>query len=325
MAQPAAFPAPTPPPESDRREAARQGRACLNCGTSLTDAFCAHCGQRAGDARLSLRDLLHELAAEHFGLDTKVARTLGTLVRYPGRLTIAFIAGRRVRYLPPLRLYLSLSVLFFLASAFARSIGGSDTNRAAVRISPSGSTHAAAPADSSSVATTLDSLGFGADSAKFDRVSVDTTRGNAFGLFIKRRLNQRVAYVRTHKTEAKQHISEAFRHDLPDALFLLVPGLALALSMLYYRRHRYYTEHLVFALHFQSFSFAALTVALVPIPMLSTLMGLAIIGYLFVALRTVYGGGIVATAAKLALIVVGYGVSLVAIIVAVGFSAFLFA
>jgi hypothetical protein len=54
-------------------------------------------------------------------------------------------------------------------------------------------------------------------------------------------------------------------------------------------------------------------------------MGLAIIGYLFVALRTVYGGGIVATATKLALIVVGYGVSLVAIIVAVGFSAFLFA
>ena len=97
MAPPAALEA-TSQLESDPPIAATQGGTCLNCGTLLTDAFCAHCGQRAGDARLSVRDIAHEAVAEHLGLDSKVARTLVTLLRHPGRLTIEFLSGRRVRY-----------------------------------------------------------------------------------------------------------------------------------------------------------------------------------------------------------------------------------
>ncbi len=40
--------------------------------------------------------------------------TLWVLVVRPGRLTLKYLAGRRQRYVPPLRIYLQASLLFFL-------------------------------------------------------------------------------------------------------------------------------------------------------------------------------------------------------------------
>jgi uncharacterized protein DUF3667 len=330
----------------------------------LSDAFCAHCGQRAGDTHLSLRGLLHELVAEHFGMDTKVARTLAALVRYPGRLTLEFLAGRRVRYVPPLRLYVSLSVLFFLASTFAATIRGSrssddagkfdvnvdmpvvasDTSRA-LSTAATADTTAINPSSLKAIArdtasgSTLQRF-FKRDFARRveqekaeqkihqksqQPAARDTASGNAITAFFKHRLHQRLAYMKSHQGEAGTQISEAFRHDLPDALFLLVPGLALALAALYYESHRYYAEHLVFALHFQAFSFAALTVGLLPIPFLDTIVGVAIVAYLFLSLRRVYGQGVGATIGKLVAIAIGYVISLTVLVTGVALTAFLFA
>ena len=320
--------------ESDPPIAATQGGTCLNCGTLLTDAFCAHCGQRAGDAHLSVRDIAHEAVAEHLGFDSKVARTLITLLRHPGRLTTEFLAGRRVRYVPPLRLYLSLSVLFFLCSATSTRLHGSNAT-GVIRFDTSGGEKS--PGQIISFDTTT--LGQGArnttrsksvDSAHvkpspMPGISIDTMHGNAFTLFLRRRIDRRAAYMQSHRAEASARISEAFQHDLPDALFLLVPGLAFALWVLYRDEHRYFAEHLVFAMHFQGFAFAALTVGLLPIPLLDSITGLAIMAYLFLALRRVYGQGLALTTGKFAAIVVGYGISLALIMGAVAITAFLFA
>lgn len=308
-----------------------QGRTCLNCATLLTDAFCAHCGQRAGDVHLSVREILHEVAAEHFGLDTKVARTLAALVRHPGRLTVEFLAGRRIRYLPPLRLYLSLSVLYFLASAFASNIKGTSADAGGmIRFNTSGATSKSsvisfdtATSHAVPLRTALDSASV--KSGAFDKIKTDTLHGNSLSLFFKRRFDRRLTYLKGHRSEAANQISESFQHELPDALFLLVPGLALALSVLYFGSHRYYAEHLVFALHFQAFSFAALTIGLIPIPFLDSVTGLAIVAYLFLALRRVYGQSISATAAKFVAIVIGYCISLALVMGVVGFTAFFFA
>jgi hypothetical protein len=333
MAPPAALEA-TSQLESDPPIAATQGGACLNCGTSLTDAFCAHCGQRAGDARLSVRDIAHEAVAEHLGLDSKVARTLITLLRHPGRLTIEFLAGRRVRYVPPLRLYLSLSVLFFLCSATSARLNGSNAT-GVVRFDTSGvpkrpgqiiSFDTATPGKSPENAAPNKSVGSThGTSNPMPGLTIDTMHGNALTLFLRRRIGRRAAYMRSHRAEASAHISEAFQHDLPDALFLLVPGLAFALWVLFHGEHRYFAEHLVFAMHFQGFAFAALTIGLLPIPFIDAITGLAILVYLFLALRRVYGQGVALTTAKFATIVVGYGISLAVIMGLVGLTVFLFA
>src|SRR5205823_14908383 len=47
--------------------------------------------------------------------DSKFFATIGLLVIKPWRLTNEFLAGKRVRYLHPLRLYLPASILFLFA------------------------------------------------------------------------------------------------------------------------------------------------------------------------------------------------------------------
>lgn len=55
-------------------------------------------------------------------LDGKVALTVRDLLLHPGRLTREYLAGRRARYLPPVRLYLLASVAFFLVSAYEERV-----------------------------------------------------------------------------------------------------------------------------------------------------------------------------------------------------------
>lgn len=88
--------------------------SCLNCGTALTDRFCPHCGQKAQPTRLPLREVLGEASSTFLNLDGLFWRTLTTLFAQPGRVTRDYNAGKRAAYLPPLRVYLSISVIYFV-------------------------------------------------------------------------------------------------------------------------------------------------------------------------------------------------------------------
>ena len=89
---------------------------CLNCGAPLQGPFCAHCGQRVAAARPTLHHFLHEATHEFLHVDGKIWRSLWLLFRRPGFLTREYFAGRRVRYVGPVRLYLLFSVLYFAVS-----------------------------------------------------------------------------------------------------------------------------------------------------------------------------------------------------------------
>ncbi len=89
-------------------------QACLNCGAELRGEFCHGCGQKASSTHLRLHEVFHEVTHEFLHLNGKVFQTLKVLVTAPGRLTADFVEGRRARYITPLRLYLTTSVLFFV-------------------------------------------------------------------------------------------------------------------------------------------------------------------------------------------------------------------
>jgi Protein of unknown function (DUF3667) len=90
--------------------------ACRNCGASVEGSFCGACGQKVEPLTPTLRDLLHELAHELLNVDGKIFLSLRLLLTRPGFLTREQIAGRRIRYVSPLRLYLLFSVVFFALS-----------------------------------------------------------------------------------------------------------------------------------------------------------------------------------------------------------------
>ena len=112
---------------------------CENCGAELQGHWCAKCGQPAIDYRRSFRHVIADLLNEFLNWDSKFFTTIGLLVVRPWKLTNQFLAGHRVRYVHPLRLYLLASILFFFAvnyaikSAHFDPINLSPENRAEIR------------------------------------------------------------------------------------------------------------------------------------------------------------------------------------------------
>jgi hypothetical protein len=94
---------------------------CLNCGTDLHGAFCVACGQRSVPPDPTIAELAGDAWQEFSGYDGRLAETFRGLVR-PGQLTNDYIAGRRARYLSPVKLYLTVSVIYFLVAAAAPQI-----------------------------------------------------------------------------------------------------------------------------------------------------------------------------------------------------------
>src|SRR5580704_18787804 len=91
---------------------------CKNCDAVLLGRFCINCSQAANVHVPTTRELMHELLEGLTHSDSRLWRTLTTLWFKPGKLTEEFVAGRRVAYLPPFRLYLILSIIFFLLTSF---------------------------------------------------------------------------------------------------------------------------------------------------------------------------------------------------------------
>src|SRR5580693_7964126 len=87
---------------------------CPNCGAPLIGAFCAACGQERNTHRRSVRSLMGEFIAEVASFDSRILRTATALVARPGELSLAFQEGRPRRYVPALRLYLFVSLIFFV-------------------------------------------------------------------------------------------------------------------------------------------------------------------------------------------------------------------
>ena len=102
--------------------------ACLNCGSVLTGAFCAACGQAAHIHR-SFVSLGHDILHGVFHFDTKLWRTLPELVLRPGRLTRRYVDGERAKFISPMALYL-LSV-FLMYAVFSFTGGAAPTIDAA--------------------------------------------------------------------------------------------------------------------------------------------------------------------------------------------------
>lgn len=92
---------------------------CANCRTKLRGPVCHHCGQLADEFHRPVRGLLAEIIEGLFSLDGRVARTIPNLLLRPGRITRAYLKGRRARFMPPFRLYIIASLVFFLLAPLA--------------------------------------------------------------------------------------------------------------------------------------------------------------------------------------------------------------
>ncbi|WP_290417980.1 DUF3667 domain-containing protein [Massilia sp. YIM B02443] len=256
--------------------------ACRNCGAATAGNYCQHCGQATHLHVPSAREFLHEFIAHYVALEGKLWKSLGKLIARPGFLTREYIEGRRVRYLEPLRLYLTFSIIFF--AIFKLS------NVEVVQFEDGTPARAAALAEGR-LKDTLFGPASPKQAANMERAMqqvVEKARG------MHPVLGDKVAQFAALTPAAQRAaFKQAFYSYTPYAIFAMLPLFALYLKILYLGSGRRYGEHFLFGLHTNAFAFLMLSV-MVLLPtgwdFVRFILTLWLLFYLPIAMRRVYGG-----------------------------------
>ena len=247
---------------------------CHNCGAAVSYHYCALCGQETKLHVASAGEFIHEFVGHYIALEGRLWVTVLKLLTRPGFLTAEYIAGRRARYVQPLRVYLSFSILFFLLLKLAGTPVGAIEQDGARAKGPAAALQTEVRQDADGPLALL-------PPGLQDRV-------RAFGA--------------RPAAEQSRLLAGAFFAYVPYAMFCLMPLFALYLKLLYLGSGRRYGEHLLFALHTNAFAFAMFSLffltSFLELSLLTMAMVLWLTFYLPLAMRRVYGGGRVLTALR---------------------------
>jgi hypothetical protein len=257
--------------------------------------FCGDCGQETRLRAPTLLEFLQQLGGAYVSTEGALWRTLWRLLLQPGQLTLEYLAGRRKRYVLPLRLYLTISVLALLTLRLVSS-GKIEANPKAFAPPP------AAAAASVRTSRTADEESDPAPQP-LRNVQMGGLGGHQAGLrngvffceklpdSVCKRLERRLTLNPADMAKEAVQLSERALNNLGATLFVLLPCFALWLKLVFWDRRLHYTEHLVFALHLHAFWFAMLLLALapfLPVGPLAAITGAASAIYALVALQRVY-------------------------------------
>ena len=98
-----------------RRKIRRKTHVCPNCETVLEreENYCHVCGQENHNLNVPMKDLLMEVIGSFTFFETKFIETAKIIFTHPGKLTLDFNSGKRVKYMHPVRMYFWVSAIFF--------------------------------------------------------------------------------------------------------------------------------------------------------------------------------------------------------------------
>lgn len=242
----------------------RKHKSCLNCGELLNHQYnyCPNCGQENTDHDVSLGLLIREFTSNFFSLDSRFAHTFKPFLFNPGKITNAFIEGRRVYYANPIRWYLVISIFhfFFMAKMFEPTT--KDKKLRGFMDDPELLTEF--KYDSIyNLRDTSDTQGWIFSGEKMSLVRhlnettnlspdevIDSLSMNNQGWF-KDFTNHKVVKI---SQETNASLSSYILRQIPIIVFFILPVYALLLKLFFWRKGLY-IKHLIHSIHIHSFLF----------------------------------------------------------------------
>jgi hypothetical protein len=229
-------------------------RTCPDCGWSGAGNYCANCGEEMEPRVLRIRHYIRDVFQELLSLDSKFLQSIPALLFRPGFLAAEFAAGRRRRYLSPLRLHIIIGILLFL------SINYTMRTRIETQL------------DTANKQQNIDSV-----------LSVARTQSAARGDTTKiptvNDIKHSSEYIQGMATEIGPYV----------LLLSSTPAFALCLALLYRKRKKLFVEHLMFSLYFLSFAYLILIPAILWLhKILFPISGIVLCVYLYFAIRRFY-------------------------------------
>ncbi len=281
---------------------------CANCGAELKGDFCHECGQEKFDLQVSFIHVVIHFLGDYFTFDSKLFKSLIPLLLKPGFLTTEYMSGRRVSYIPPVRIYVFISILYFVFSSL-QPMRSTVTDGIEVNGEPLTSLDSEAIKD---LEESSESLRVELEEVKSEGAELASGGDDEFERLLLSRLE------RVQKDT--KGFEEAFYRNLPKVMFLLLPLFALLLKLFYVRSGRLLIEHFIFSLHFHSFLFLIMT-AFLPLELalmgtaadwIPDLVGIPILAYLFVAMKRHYGKSISGTIGRFVGLLASYSLAAIA-------------
>lgn len=295
--------------------------SCANCGTALNGPFCSNCGQKASDLHRPIWWIAGEFLDAVFGYDSRTFRTIWLLFAEPGEFTRRYIDGKRASMLPPFRLFVIATLLFFITlqvtdvalMAFkVRPLSPRELQAESVKhikVTPSGPTVRTGPKPTSTV-----DIEFFVPAGSFRHVTLTPAekqqmQDDAVQIDIDPKTidPDELGWVQWIKAKAKRvregrdraladpmKLNGPLNQWLPRLMLVLVPVFALLLAVMHWRPRVYLAEHVVFSVHvhtviFVALSLSALAVAIVGGSGFLWAVWLILLVYLWMAMYRVYG------------------------------------
>jgi hypothetical protein len=281
---------------------------CRNCSLPLgaiRGRYCPNCGQETTLHPPTFWEFAHEFITHYVALEGKLWRTLGLLFFKPAELTREYRAGRKQRYISPLRLYITASFLFFLVVKIAGwgSFVHVETTTGEAATPAKGFTY--------SYKSEKPPSGKSLDDLAIKQAQINLECG-AFQDAC-RQFQTRLEKKYTGKTtrDVIDMLRTGMLANFPYALFLLLPLFALLTKLIYVRRGIYFGEHMVYALHIHAFTFFMLLLKAILPRYVGDAVVLAALVYYFIAMQRFFGGRWWATTMRYAVVATVYPLLLV--------------
>lgn len=274
-----------------------RAEACRNCGAVLGQPkpnYCGECGQETALKPPTVGEFLQQFGGSYMAMEGALWRTLLLLLLRPGRLTREYLAGRKRRYVLPLRLYLTISLATLLAFQWTGALRPPPDKQVFRFDSPSEANNA--------MLNIGEQVKAGMQNGKFVCQGLPTGWCD--------RLRERFTLDAPAMERELRRVPERFVSHWGSAMFALLPLYAFFLKLVYFNRRMRWSEHLVFALHLHAFLFGMALVQLVPWEWVRSLALLAMPVYSVIALQVVYGGRWWATTLRAATLGFAYFVTL---------------
>lgn len=305
----------------------RQDKTCLNCGATVEERYCTRCGQENLELRESFGHLFRHFFEDLTHYDSKLFITIKDLILKPGFLTKEYLAGRRSKYLHPIRMYVFISFVYFLTllsfNHFEDKVEDSIAKQGSLQAKKqiAANLHSMLLTKSNDTLTdkikdatihqvltanALDSLPLYHDFIVVGNISYkrlyaydslqnslpEDKRESSLKSWFYHRCKENVDRYGGEGTVMRT--AARTQHIVPKMMFFLLPLFAWLLKLFYNRKKYLYVDHAIFSLHFHSAFFLFLLIIdiilkILP-PSFHDLNNIEIIAfiYLVIALRKTY-------------------------------------
>jgi len=276
----------------------RHDKTCLNCGAIVEERFCTRCGQENLEPKESVGHLIRHFFEDITHFDGKFFVTVKDLIIRPGFLTREYVAGRRMSYLNPIRMYIFISAVFFVVlfsgkedtaareadnmhslnlyrqqladslrsvktDSLHRTFNGAMAARldTTEKVKLHGESVNLAMSDAGKVVIDMTENKYNTvrEYDSVQRSLPDTARDKGFMHWLLRR---NVQQKEKHGGRSKMHVEVDVHHDIPKIMFVVLPLFALYVGWFYSRKQYYYVNHAIFTVHYHCFIFLLFLVLL---------------------------------------------------------------